>query len=31
MIITDCIIEMGFEAIRNKAISCENEKKLNSD
>lgn len=28
MIITDCIIEMGFEAIKSKAISCENEKKI---
>lgn len=28
MIITDCIIEMGFEAIKSKAISYENEKKI---
>lgn len=27
MIITDCIVEMGFEAIRGKVISFEKEKK----
>ena len=28
MIITDCIVEMGFEAIRGKVISFEKEKKI---